>query len=75
MFSYEILAENCVGCTLCLKPCPQGAISGARKEVHTINQIECIQCGICYQVCNVKAIAIKPPLATAQTAEPNQRSQ
>ncbi|MDO9300055.1 MAG: NADH-ubiquinone oxidoreductase-F iron-sulfur binding region domain-containing protein [Anaerolineales bacterium] len=75
MFSYEILAENCAGCTLCFKPCPVGAISGAKKEVHTIDQLKCTQCGVCYQVCNLKAIAIKPPLETTQAAELNQRSQ
>jgi NADH-quinone oxidoreductase subunit F/NADP-reducing hydrogenase subunit HndC len=75
MFSYEILTESCLGCTLCFKPCPQGAISGIKKEVHTINQLECIQCGICYQVCNLRAIAIKPPRITTQAEDLNQRSQ
>jgi len=60
MFRYEINTLNCVGCGLCVKPCPQNAISGSKKEPHEIDQITCIRCGVCYQVCKLDAIEIKP---------------
>ncbi len=60
MFRYEISTLNCVGCGLCVKPCPQNSITGSKKEPHEIDQITCIRCGVCYQVCNLDAIDIKP---------------
>ncbi|PWH14395.1 MAG: NADH-quinone oxidoreductase subunit F [Anaerolineae bacterium] len=66
MFRYEINTLNCAGCGLCIKPCPQQAIDGKKKEPHTIDQIRCIRCGVCYEVCNLNAIEIQP--AHKQTA-------
>ena len=39
--------------------CPVNAISGARKEVHVIDQNACIQCGACYETCRFDAIEIR----------------
>lgn len=64
---YEIDAENCKGCRLCLKKCPVNAISGELKEVHVIDQAVCIQCGQCFEVCRldgVKAIEVPGRLKT-----------
>ena len=41
----EILAEACKGCTMCVRKCPVGAISGERKTPHTIDAEKCIKCG------------------------------
>lgn len=55
---YEIIQENCVGCTACARACPVGAITGERKEVHIINQSLCIKCGACMDRCKFNAVVI-----------------
>ncbi len=53
--SYKV-TEDCTGCTLCAKNCPVEAISGNIKELHTINESRCIDCGVCGTVCAKAAI-------------------
>jgi ferredoxin len=53
---YYIDGEKCTGCMLCLKKCPQGAIEGERKQVHTIIEDKCIKCGICRELCRFDAV-------------------
>jgi len=60
MFTYEIEADLCPGCGLCIKACSSDAITGEKKLPHLIDQDTCIQCGACYQVCKLGAILIKP---------------
>ena len=54
---YVIDEAVCIGCTACLRICPTGAISGARKHPHVIDPELCISCGACAVKCPVKAIA------------------
>jgi NADH:ubiquinone oxidoreductase subunit F (NADH-binding) len=56
--TYIISAERCTGCTICMKKCPEDAITGSVREVHTIIQSKCISCGICYDSCRFSAIDI-----------------
>jgi NADH-quinone oxidoreductase subunit F len=53
---YRINPEKCTGCMLCAKICPQGVISGERKQVHVIDESRCIKCGMCFEVCKQDAI-------------------
>jgi NADH-quinone oxidoreductase subunit F len=59
LFHYEIDEEACNGCTLCAKKCPEDAITGKLKKLHTLDQEKCIKCGICYDVCLPNAILVK----------------
>ncbi len=53
---YEVIPENCTGCTVCAKNCPVSCIDGERKQIHFIRQAECIKCGMCYTKCKFEAI-------------------
>lgn len=56
LITYVIDPEKCTGCMACSKKCPQNAISGEKKQPHTIDQSLCIKCGICYDTCKFDAI-------------------
>ena len=56
LIEYHIDADACTGCGLCLRQCPQEAISGEKKEPHVIDQEKCIKCGVCFDVCRFDAV-------------------
>lgn len=58
LIAYEIDPELCRGCSLCAKKCPVDAISGEMKEPFVIDTAVCIKCGVCFDVCKFKAVAI-----------------
>lgn len=59
LISYTIDPELCRGCTICMKKCPSGAITGAAKKVHRIDQAKCTKCGICMANCPARFSAVK----------------
>ncbi|MCP5107278.1 MAG: NADH-quinone oxidoreductase subunit NuoF [bacterium] len=56
---YYIDPDKCVGCLLCRKTCPVGAVLGESKYVHIIEQDKCTKCGQCIEVCPPKVTAVK----------------
>jgi len=65
---YEILADVCDGCHLCVKACPTEAIAGRPKEVHAIVQDRCLSCGECFNACPIDAIRYRARETPAQAA-------
>ncbi len=58
LITFSINTETCTGCRSCQRQCPQGCITGEKKEPHRINSDSCIRCGICYETCKFDAIII-----------------
>jgi NADH:ubiquinone oxidoreductase subunit F (NADH-binding)/(2Fe-2S) ferredoxin/Pyruvate/2-oxoacid:ferredoxin oxidoreductase delta subunit len=56
LIHYEIDPAKCVGCTVCARNCPVTCIAGVRKEAHVIDQLRCIKCGRCFEVCKFQAV-------------------
>jgi NADH-quinone oxidoreductase subunit F len=60
LINYFILKEKCPGCGLCVKACPQNAITSmGKKKPVALDESKCIKCGACFDVCKLGAIGRK----------------
>ncbi|MDR2132085.1 MAG: 4Fe-4S binding protein [Clostridiales Family XIII bacterium] len=50
--------ETCIGCGVCVKRCPTGALSVSGKAAH-VDAERCIGCGVCRAVCGKSALAMR----------------
>jgi electron transport complex protein RnfB len=69
---------RCIGCALCLPPCPVDAIVGAKRYLHAVLTELCTGCELCIAPCPVDCIAMVPlaslrPGALPPAADVNRR--
>jgi F420-non-reducing hydrogenase iron-sulfur subunit len=56
--SYYIDPGKCEACMICAKRCPAAAITGAKNQIHVVDQEKCIKCGTCLEVCPPRFSAV-----------------
>ena len=54
--------SRCIGCGLCVPPCPVDAILGAPRHMHTVLAQHCTGCELCVAPCPVDCIALVAPV-------------
>ena len=52
------ISDLCTGCGACVKACPEGAISGEKKQLHVIDRDKCSKCGACRSICKFEAVEV-----------------
>lgn len=64
LLTYVIDREKCMGCTMCMRQCPAGAISvskytptGHKRPSLVIDSAACVKCGTCETVCKFDAVS------------------
>ena len=55
-----VVKNKCVGCRLCIKACPFGAIT-MQDKLAVIELTKCTLCGACVEVCKFAAIEMRQP--------------
>jgi electron transport complex protein RnfB len=54
----NIVREECIGCTICIKVCPVDAIVGARHMIHKVLEHQCNGCELCIDECPVNCMSM-----------------
>lgn len=56
--SAKVVSENCIHCDLCVKSCPYGAITKEYLKLPVIDEVKCIGCGACKNICSSNTIEL-----------------
>jgi NADH-quinone oxidoreductase subunit F len=59
LIQFSISEENCTGCGACKKVCPTQAITGEKKQIHSIRNEICSKCGSCKDICKANAVMVQ----------------
>jgi len=54
----DIVREECIGCTICIKVCPVDAIVGAKHMIHKVLEDQCNGCELCIDECPVNCMSM-----------------
>lgn len=54
------LRKNCIACRLCVLICPEGIVSGEKKNEFGVDYDYCKGCGLCAVVCPKDDIEMVP---------------
>ncbi len=54
----DIVREECIGCTICIKVCPVDAIVGAKQMIHKVLENQCNGCELCIDQCPVSCMSM-----------------
>ena len=54
----DIVREECICCTICIKVCPVDAIVGARHMIHKVLEDQCNGCELCIDECPVNCMSM-----------------
>ena len=52
----QIRAEECIGCSWCVRACPTDAIGGSPKHLHAVLEARCTGCSLCAPACPMDCI-------------------
>lgn len=60
------ISNDCIGCSMCSRLCPNQAIEGVIKQKFNIDENKCIKCGVCASKCPKKAIIVEKALVNKE---------
>ena len=71
----DIVREECIGCTICIKVCPVDAIVGARHMIHKVLETQCNGCELCIKECPVNCMSMIENQSQGLWSWPSQMSE
>ena len=70
----DIVRDECIGCTICIKVCPVDAIVGAKHMIHRVLENQCNGCELCIDECPVNCMSMIDSVGQKQWSWPSTQS-